>query len=54
MPEMNNIFIDDPKRLRDPIKTIEVSELNLFLTELMKSVKISVTISSKRDYHLDK
>lgn len=24
MPEINNIFIDDPKRLREPIKAIEV------------------------------
>lgn len=25
MPEINNIFIDDPKRLCEPIKAIEVS-----------------------------
>lgn len=25
MPEINNIYIDDPKRLSEPIKTIEVS-----------------------------
>lgn len=24
MPEINNIFIDDPKRLREPIKALEV------------------------------
>lgn len=29
MPEINNIFIDDPKRLSEPIKTIEVSRFDL-------------------------
>lgn len=29
MPEINNIYIDDPKRLSEPIKTIEVSRLDL-------------------------
>lgn len=24
MPEINDIFIDDPKRLREPIKALEV------------------------------
>lgn len=27
MPEINDIFIDDPKRLLDPIKSVEVSKL---------------------------
>lgn len=26
MPEINNIFIDDPKKLNEPIKTLEVRE----------------------------
>lgn len=26
MPELNSIYIDDLKRLREPIKTIEVSK----------------------------
>lgn len=29
MPEINNIYIDDPKRLCEPIKTIEVSRFYL-------------------------
>lgn len=30
MPEINNIFIDDPKRLREPIKALEVVIAKLF------------------------
>lgn len=29
MPQINNIYIDDPKRLREPIKAIEVG-LHIF------------------------
>lgn len=51
MPEINSIFIDDPKRLREPIKTIEVRVKTDFLKKIFSKFLLKILIEEIIKFH---
>lgn len=53
MPEINNIFIDDPKRLREPIKSLEVRDSSRAINSLEEDLKRMTKILNLIEFRLE-